>query len=91
MQSDVGAITGHAGGVGVHDLTAGSNNVKSAQSAFAAAANAAGQATTSAAAAQNAANQALAAAQQANNIATTTVNTINAILQGCGCVSPTAP
>lgn len=80
-----------AGGIGVHELTKASNNVKAAQSALGDAANAAGQAAAAAAAAQQAAAQALAAAQQANNIATTTLNEINAILQGCGCVSPSTP
>lgn len=77
-----------AGGVAVHELTKANNNVKAAQSALAGAANAAGQAAASAAAAQQAATQALAAAQQANNSATTTLNEVNTILKGCGCVPP---
>jgi len=77
-----------AGGIALHEATQANNNAAAAQSALAGAANAASQAATSAAAAQQSAAAALAAAQEANNIATATLNDINSILKGCGCVSP---
>ncbi len=79
--SGAGVVTG---GVSIHETNKANDSLKSADSSLA-------NAAASAANAQNAANQALAAAQQASNIATATANNINAILQGCGCVSPSVP
>jgi hypothetical protein len=79
------------GGIVIHQETSVHNNIQTADTTLSAAAAANSQAAASATGASNAASQAQNATQQASSISQTTATTVNNIIQGCGCVSPTVP
>ena len=88
------AVTGTSaalGGVAVQQVTTASNSNHAADTSLSAAAAADSQAAASTNSALTAANSAQSATQQAASISQTTATTVNNVIQGCGCVSPSTP
>lgn len=79
------------GGVAVQQVATAGNNTHAADTSLSAAASANSQAAASTTSALNAATQAQSATQQASSISQTTATTVNNVIQGCGCVSPSVP
>lgn len=79
------------GGVAVQQVTTASSNNQATDRSLSAAAAADSQAAASTNSALTAANSAQSATQQAASISQTTATTVNNVIQGCGCVSPSTP
>jgi len=88
------AVAGTSAGLGavaIQRVTTASSNNQATDTTLSAAAAADSQAATSSNSALTAANSAQSATQQAASISQTTATTVNNVIQGCGCVSPSVP
>lgn len=79
------------GGVVIHQETSVHNDILTSDTSLSGAAAADSAAAVSASNALTAANSAQSASQQAASISQTTATTVNNVIQGCGCVSPSTP